>query len=330
MVLPIIHFAHPKLLFIFLPVSFIALVYRLKWYKPPVYQYPLAGTLESAGCSTKHPYRAIIFGIHSFVLILLAFLIAQPQWVDVRSQVRVQGIDIILALDVSESMVQRDYHNDTRSRLDIAKEEAIRFISKRPNDAIGIVLFGKDVLPRVPLTLDKQLLTQVIQELKIGVIDYRDTMLSCAVVSAANRLKDSKAKSKIIILLTDGEPSQGDCDPEVALDVAKKLGIKIYTVGIGSNKNEVMVHPVYGLITKPKINTTLLTQLAKETGGTFFQAASPTDMRRIYDTIDTLEKTVQVAPQYHIYYELFIPGVWVIMLALLFVLIATTFFWFGI
>jgi len=263
-------------------------------------------------------------------LFILALLIGKPQSVDSRSQIKVEGIDIVLALDVSGSMQHQDDQEDGRSRVEIAKDEAIRFIEKRDNDAIGLVVFAHDAVSRVPLTLDKSLLKNTVKDLQIGVINPDGTFLFTGIVTAANRLKHSKSSSKIMILLTDGEPSEGDTNPRQALDVAKKLGIKIYTIGIGSDQEEFMMHPLYGMIPKPRVNTELLEKIAQETGGQSFLAKDSEDMRRVYDTIDALEKTELEAPIFSKYYDIFMPFVWFIIYLVLLELVVSSLLWFSI
>jgi len=257
-------------------------------------------------------------------------LSGRPQLVDSRSVVPVKGIDIVLVLDVSGSMQFQDYDDDQRSRFDVAKAEAERFIQKRVHDSLGLVLFGKDALSRCPITADKLLLQEIVRDLKLGIIDPDGTMLITGIVTAANRLKNSKAKSKIMIVLTDGEPSEGDISPSVGIDVAKKLGIKIYTVGIGSEESHVFMHPLYGLVEKPKVNKELLTKIAHETGGSYFMAHNAKDMRKIYDTIDLLEKTEHDVPIFSLYYDIVIPCVGIVLFLVLCKLILSTFIWFAL
>ena len=191
-------------------------------------------------------------------------------------------------------------------------------------------MFGKDTVSRCPITSDKLLLKEVVQELKLGDIDSDGTMLITGMVTAANRLKHSSSKSKIMILLTDGEPSEGDMDPSIGIDVAKKLGIKVYTVGIGSEEERVFMHPLYGLVAKPKVNKKLLEHIASQTGGRYFMAASAGDMRSIYDIIDKLETTQHEVPIFSAYYDLGVPFV-VVIFGLLFVeLLVSTFVWFAL
>jgi len=155
-------------------------------------------------------------------------------------------------------------------------------------------------------------------------------MLCIALISAINRLKHAKAKSKIIIILTDGTPSEGDLSPDIAIDAAKKLGIKIYTIGIGSEENDMLMHPLYGLIQKPKVNRELLIRIAHETNGKFFMAQNAADMRSVYDTIDSLEKTVYETSVFNKQYDIFIPVVILLLGLLVIELFLSTFIWFGI
>ncbi len=237
----------------------------------------------------------------------------------------------MLVLDVSGSMSTQDYSDDERSRFDVAKDEAIRFIQARPNDAIGIVLFGKDAVSRCPLTLDKKMLETIIMQTQLGVVDHDGTVLSRGILTAANRLKNSTAKSNVMIVLTDGEPTPEDADPAVAIEIAKQLKIKIYTIGIGSDEDRVVMHPIFGAIGKmPKVNKELLTKIAQETGGKFFLARNAQDMRAVYKTIDALEKSDIETPLFTKYYDIFMTGVWIVFALLLFEVALSTTIWFGI
>jgi len=322
--------AYPWYSIILIAIIIAIMVIRKLMHKTVVYRYSLGHAFKKNGISASHLHRKVFYLVRLLVLLLLAIVIAKPQIVDSRSQVPVSGIDIVLVLDVSGSMQFRDYDDDERSRFEVAKAEASRFIEKRTNDALGLVLFGKDTVSRCPITFDKDLLQKVVEELKLGVIDSDGTMLITGIITAANRLKHSHAKSKVMIVLTDGEPSEGDMDPSVGIEVAKKLGIKIYTVGIGSEQEQIFRHPLYGIMTKPKVNKELLTKIASQTGGHYFLAHSAADMRRIYDTIDTLEKTEHDVPMFSIYYDLLVPFVACIMALIFFELFFSTYIWFAL
>lgn len=304
-------------------------IIRKVLYKTVMYRYSLGNMLKKKSIASYF-HKKTFYWLRFFTLFLLAFLIGKWQIVDQRSKVPVAGIDIVLVLDVSGSMQFKDYDDDERSRFEVAQAEAIRFIEKRLSDALGLVLFGKDAISRCPITFDKQMLQNIVSELKLGVIDADGTMLITGIVTAANRLKHSQAKSKVMIVLTDGEPSEGDMDPSVGIDIAKKLGIKIYTVGIGSEQEQVFMHPLYGMIAKPKVNKELLTKIAQETGGYYFLARSAADMRTIYDKIDALEKTDHEVPLFSLYYDLLFPVGALIMGLLLCELFLSTYIWFGL
>ena len=322
--------AHPWYIVGLLAVVVAAIVLRKLLRKTVVYRYSLGQALKKNGSESPHVHKKVFYFLRLMVLILLAIIIAKPQIVDSRSKIPVQGIDIVLVLDVSGSMQFKDYDDDKRSRFEVAKAEAIRFIEKRNNDALGLVLFGKDTVSRCPITFDKEMLQKVVDELKLGVIDSEGTMLVTGIVTAANRLKHSKSKSKVMIVLTDGEPSEGDMDSSVGIEVARKLGIRVYTVGIGSEQEQVFMHPLYGVVAKPKVNKDLLTKIAKETGGHYFLARNAGDMRRIYDTIDALEKTDHEVPMFSLYYDLLVPFVAVIMVTIFFELLFSTYVWFSL
>jgi Ca-activated chloride channel family protein len=321
--------SHPWYSVILLVTIFFVIIARKLWHKTVVYRYSLGQSLKKKNI-TSYFHRKIFYSLRLLVLLLLAFAVAQWQMVDSRSKIPVAGIDIVLVLDVSGSMENRDYDDDKRSRFEVAKAEAIRFIEKRHSDALGLVLFGKDTVSRCPITFDKKMLQEIVDELKLGVIDEQGTMLITGIVTAANRLKHSDAKSKVMIVLTDGEPSEGDMDPSVGIDVARKLGIKIYTVGIGSEQIQRFMHPLYGIVTKPRVNKELLTKIARETGGYYFLARNAADMRSIYDKIDALEKTEHEVPMFSLYYDLLIPFVALIMGLLFFELFLSTYVWFGL
>jgi len=295
------------------------------------YLHPLGKALQREGLARQHPRDKVFFAIRLATLTLLALMIAKPQLVDQRTRIQVEGIDIMLVLDASGSMQFNDYAGDKRSRFDVAKEEAIRFIERRENDAIGLVLFGNGAVSRAPLTPDKRVLRELVQEAELGeVVNPDGTKLFTAIASAANRLQAAKAHSKVMILLTDGEPTEGDADGPTALELAKTLGIKIYTVGIGSEEEDYMVHPLYGIIPKPKVNAPLLQKIAQETGGAFFMAHNARDMRRVYETIDRLEKTEKEVPIFSKYYDVFEPGVTALLCVLALELALSTFVWFGL
>lgn len=324
-------FAYFSLFYFFIPLLFIVAWYRRKYYKPIVYKYSLVSLLKKRGIQSSFFEKDFLFILRFGILLLLVFLLAKPQFVDLRSKVTLDGIDIMLALDVSGSMNCFDDIHERRSRIDIAKYEAVRFVKKRHDDAIGLVIFGKYAVSKCPLTSDKKIIQEIIEDLKIGDIDPSETVLSTGIVNAANRLKSSKAKSKIIILLTDGEPTPSDINPEIAIDIAKKMGIKIYTIGIGSQQGGLFEDPNYGLIAcGSQLNEKLLQKIAEDTRGQYFFAKNSQDMTNIYDTIDKLEKTEYETNIYNRVYDFFIPIIFLIIFLCVLELVLTTFIWFGL
>lgn len=325
-------FANFGFLLFFILIFLIIIFYKLRFYKPVIYRYTLVTLFKKNNLNTYSSiYKKIFFYMRLFILVLLLFLIAKPQFSDVNSKINVNGIDIVLALDVSGSMLCFDDLNDRRTRIDVAKKESIDFIKKRENDSIGLVIFGKYALSRAPLTLDKKILIDIINDTQIGEINHNETVIATALLTAINRLKNSNAKSKIIILVTDGEPTPSDVSWQMPIEVAKKLGIKIYTIGIGSEDGGLTEHPFFGVVpVGAKLNKELLVNIAQETGGKFFYSKNPTDMKNIYKTIDELEKSKHDANIFYKYYDFFIPIVLTIIVLIFFEQILATFVWFYI
>jgi Ca-activated chloride channel family protein len=324
----VLRFAHNWALLILIPLIIIVAYIRWKWRSGSRYRYSLTQTLKDKGATTRHPYRTILATMRFISLLLLAVLIAKPQWVDSRSKVTIEGVDIVLVLDVSGSMDAPHDEQDERSRLAIAKEEAIRFVEKRHNDAIGLVIFGKDALSRCPLTADKQTLKTIIQETNIGLLNPEGTVLARAMITGANRLRNSRAKSKIMIVLTDGEPTEDDVSPDIAIEIAKELGVKIYTIGIGQ---ELVKSDIFGRLHRVgRVNSVLLEKIARETGGSYFEAKRSDDMRKIYNTIDALEKTKIETPVFTHYQDWFMPLLWIVCGMMVIEIIASSLVWFSI
>jgi Ca-activated chloride channel family protein len=326
----VFQFGYPWILYSSIIAVIIMFIVKHKWPRFVKYSYSLADVLDHYGETKKETHSFVLNMVRALALILIGFIGARPQLIDVHSQITVEGIDIILLLDVSGSMQFRDYKDDPRSRLEVAKNEAIRFVDKRKNDAIGLVLFGNDALSRCPLTNDKTILHSFITDIDIGIINPDGTLLSRGLLTAINRLKKSKSKSKIIILLTDGEPSEGDVDPKIPLEAARQLGIKVYTIGIGSDEDSYFVHPLYGAIAKPKINKNLLHMIADQTGGRFFLAHSSKDMRDVYDTIDQLEKVEYETPLFSKTEEIYPPFAIAALFLLCVIMLILTFVWYGL
>lgn len=325
-------FAHPWVALVGVLAAVIFALIRLKFHKPVVYRYSLASELKKSHYTVSQVHYYIPLLLRFLSLLTLGILIGRPQLVNVNSKVHVEGLDIMLVLDASGSMQCFDDLQDRRPRFDVAKAEAIRFIEKRENDQIGLVIFGRDAISRCPLTLDKHILTTIIQDLKLGDINADGTVLSMAISMAVNRLKDSKAKSKVLIVLTDGEPTPGlDIEPQMAVNLAKKLGIKIYTIGVGSEQGGFWHDPLFGVRSMGfKINKKLLQAIAEQTGGKFFLAQNPEDIAQVYDTINTLETTEYETSIFTNYFDLVLPFIALALVLLLLELLVSTFVWFRV
>ncbi len=324
-------FLYPRVGLIVGGILLLGAFYRFWFYKPLRYNYPLTSFLAQYNQSASKVPQYLIFFIRFFALCLLVLLTAGLRRVDRKSQIRMQGIDIMLLLDVSGSMQAFDDINNPCMRIDAAKKEAIRFIEGRNNDQLGLVLFGKHAVSRCPLTIDKNILIQIIKELSLGVIDPEGTMLAQGMLIAANRLKNSTTATKIMIVLTDGYPTPGDIPIEEVMLVIKKLGIKVYTIGIGSQEGAYIHHPLVGIVpVQTPLNQELLQAIATQSGGASFLASNPDELREVYKAIDALEKTDRDVPIFTSYVDFFKELTLAALCLLSFEWLLTTLVWFVI
>ncbi|MAH80099.1 MAG: aerotolerance regulator BatA [Rickettsiales bacterium] len=252
--------------------------------------------------------------IRFVLLILIVLVLARPQIVEVKKEIKSEGIDIMLVMDTSQSMAAEDL---TPNRLSVAKKTVQDFISKREHDQIGLVVFGAEAFTQCPLTIDYNILINLLSDVKISMVGD-GTAIGTSILTALNRLKDSKATSRIIILLTDGENNQGEVSPEKAAQFAKNLGIKIYTIGVGQEGGAPIpfMHPLYGKIysdTNTYLDEDTLNYIAKTTNGNFFRAKDAEALSNIYDKINELEKSEIRTNQYAEYQDLFIYGLYIIL-----------------
>ena len=325
-----IRWAYPWVFLTIIPVLGAAW-YRWYYYKSPTYKYTLVDEVIQQNLVSINYPKIFFFIVRLLLLALLVLLMAKPQLIDVSSQIEVEGIDIMIVLDVSGSMQCFDDLQDRRMRIEVAKQEAINFIETRKNDPIGLVLFANDALSRCPITLDKVLLKEIIEDTDIGVINPDGTVLALGIATAVNRLKQSQAKSKIMIVLTDGTPTPNDIPWQDAVAAAQKFGIKIYTIGIGNERGAYANLGVWGVQQVDiNLNKTLLQQIADATGGTFFEAKKPADLKKIYTVIDNLEKTEYQSTIFNNYYDIFMPFLGAIFLVLSIELVCASYMWFGL
>ena len=221
--------------------------------------------------------------------ILMVIGLARPQRISDK-KIKKDGIDIVVALDLSKSMLQEDFNPN---RLEKSKELLSKFISQRVNDRIGLVIFGGDAYTKIPLTFDNSMLREVVEKIKVDDITSNNrTAIGMGVGVAINRLKESESKSKVIILMTDGENNYGELSPIDATRLAKELGIKIYTIGIGAYERN--VPSFFGVMRKVKnieLDENLLIKMAEETNGKYFRVSDEKSFEEIFSEINKLEKT---------------------------------------
>ena len=232
--------------------------------------------------------RHIPFILRMFVLIFIIIALARPQSSISRKQVDVEGIDIVMALDISGSMMAMDFRPN---RLEASKSVIKTFIENRSNDRIGLVVYAAEAYTKCPLTSDHQTLLRSLESVKFGVIDD-GTAIGDGLGTAINRLRESKAKSKVIVLLSDGVNNTGHIDPYSVAEIAQELGIRVYTIGCGTIGTAPISIPGYGTqIMKVEIDEPLLKYIAQKTGGKYFRAQNKTKLNEVYNEIDQMEKT---------------------------------------
>jgi Ca-activated chloride channel family protein len=255
--------------------------------------------------------RPILFVIRLVVLSLIITAMARPRTVDESTRIKTtKGIDIVIAIDVSASMLARDLKPN---RLEALKKVASRFIQARPNDRLGLVEYAGESYTKTPLTSDKNIVLSSLKSIKYNTTITGGTAIGMGLATSVNRLKESRAKGKVIILLTDGVNNSGFIDPKIASELAVEFGIKVYTIGLGSNGmalSPISILPngsfQYGNI-QVEIDEDLLNQIAETTGGKYFRATSNTKLEEIYAEINKLEKTEIEETKYKSYNELFRP-----------------------
>ena len=245
------------------------------------------------------------FVLRVITLSMIIIVLARPQSTDNWEESSIEGIDIMLATDVSTSMLAMDLRPN---RIEAAKEVAANFVNSRKNDNIGLTIFAGESFTQCPLTIDHAVVLNMLNSVKCdiamnGVIED-GTAIGMGIANAVSRLKESKAKSKVIILLTDGSNNSGEISPEAAAEIAKEFGVRIYTIGVGTN-NETAPFPYGGeIINVPvEIDEATLMNIAKITNGRYFRATSKESLGEVYSEIDKLERTILHAKQFNAYNE---------------------------
>ena len=298
-------------------------------------RYSSIETLQRLRPSRAVVVRRVIEGLRLVTVALLIMAMARPQTGRKHSEVRTEGIDIVLVLDTSGSMQALDLDaerpiNRRRNRLDIAKSVVDDFVQGRKNDQIGLVVFGSEAFTQCPLTLDHGILATFLERVEVGMAGDA-TAIGSAVGTAVKRLRDSQAESKVIILLTDGRNNAGSLDPRKAAEIAKTFDIRIYAVGAGTRgKAPFVVDSFFGkqvVYESVEIDDEILEEMARKTGGAYYRAEDQEALKSIYQEIDQLEKTEITTNTYMEYNERFrwflLPAVGLLLLEV--VLLGTRF-----
>ena len=312
-------FANPGYLFLLL-----LLIPVLGWYIWKLRTTQASVQLSSIGSLQRQPKSLRVWLIHvPFVLrvvaiTLLSLALARPQLSNRWQSESTEGIDIMMALDISGTMLGEDLKPN---RLEAAKSVATDFVLARPNDQIGLVVFAGESFTQCPLTTDHAVLVNLFQSVKFGMIED-GTAIGLGLANAVNRMKDSNTKSKVVILLTDGSNNRGDIDPMTAAEIAKTFNIRVYAIGVGSYNQEVRVpmHTPYGVqygTMSSEFDESTLRNIAQMTGGEYFRATDNNSLRAIYQQIDQLEKTKIRVREYSKRTEHFMPFLTAALLCLL-------------
>lgn len=273
--------------------------------------FPSLEALKKIKPSFAQRYRHILIILRSTAIVLFVIALARPQYGNKQTKVTTEGIDIVLAVDVSGSMLAEDFEIAGRryNRLHVVKQVVKDFIIKRTNDRIGLVVFAGRPYTQCPMTLDYGMLLQLLDKVEIGMVED-GTAIGSALGSSIERLKNTKAKSKVIILLTDGRNNSGEIDPFTAAEIARTFGIKIYAIGAGTKG--LAPFPAFDIFgnkvmkqVKVDIDDDALREIAKITDGNYYRATDTESLKEIYGQIDKLEKTESDVTQYTEYNELF-------------------------
>lgn len=262
--------------------------------------------LKTIKKSWKVRWRPVLNVLRSIAFVAFVIALARPQQTNVNETIDSEGIDIVLSMDVSGSMLAEDFKPN---RLEAAKDNAMKFIDARPTDRIGLVIFSGESFTQCPITIDHNVLKEQLSQIKKSSLLQDGTAIGDGLATAVDRLRDAKGKSKVIILMTDGVNNMLKVGPELALEIAKAYKVRVYTIGIGREGQALFpVQTPYGMTKQMmpvQIDEPLLKKIAKETGGKYYRATGNSKLETIYKDIDKLEKTSVAVNAYKRYAELF-------------------------
>jgi len=304
-------FAHPYFLLLLLLLPLAA------WLKgrrgqPAAFVYSSVQLLRGVQDITKSRAGGFLAALRWLALTLFIIALAQPRLTTSETKIKASGVDIVITLDLSGSMMAEDFEirGQRVNRLQMAREVIKQFIEKRPADRIGLVVFGTEAYVATPLTLDHDYLVQNLERLDLQTIPGNQTAIGSGLSTAVNRLRDLKAKSKLVILMTDGQNNAGNVAPLVAAEAADALKVKVYTIGVGTRGkapmpgNDMFGRRVYQMV-PVDIDEVTLQKIADKTGGKYYRADNAENFRKIYAEIDALEKTEAEIKKYAQHKELF-------------------------
>lgn len=305
-----LHFASPMFLW---ALALLPLVYLLRGRpgRTAALGFSSTATAREVARTVKSRWVRWIPFARTLALALGILALARPQVAHAHVQTQASGVDLVLALDVSGSMSSLDFKRDDKpvSRLDVVKSVVSEFVHDRPNDRIAMIAFAARPYLVSPLTLDHDWLVQNLDRVRLGAVED-GTAIGSALGAAVNRLRDEPAKSKVVVLLTDGVNNTGSVQPELAAEAAKALGVRVYTIGVGVRGEAPM--PVTGadgstrmVMTKVDIDEDTLRKVAETTGGKYFRATDTDSLRKVYASIDQMEKTTHVVHSYETHEERF-------------------------
>jgi Ca-activated chloride channel family protein len=323
-------FANPEYLYLLLLIPLLGYWYwKRHRFSGGKIRFSDIGIIKRVGVTHKQRLRHLLFIFRLLLLALIILAFARPQSGSKMRETSTEGIDIILALDVSSSMLAEDFKPN---RLEAAKKVAQEFIQGRQNDRIGMVIFAGETFTQCPLTLDYGVLMTLLNETKVADQEWDGTAIGMGIVNAVNRLRDSKAKSKVIILLTDGVNNKGQIDPITASKIAATFNMKIYTIGAGTQGTALypVEDPLFGKRYVPmpvEIDEQILKKIAQNTDAKYFRATNEDKLAQIYDAISQMEQTkieVTEFTRYDEYFKYFLSAG--LLVFILEIVLANTFF----
>lgn len=317
--------ANPMFLLFLLMIPILALYFfRGEKLRLAALKFSSVRNAKKIKTSVMVKFRPILYILRLLCIALITVALARPQWANKETlrKLSASGIDIVLAMDVSDSMKAGDFEPN---RLEASKKVISSFIDNRETDKIGATIFGAAAFPLCPLTMDYGVLKEFFKKVDFGIINGNATAIGMGLATSVKMLKESKAKSKIIVLLTDGQNNIGKIDPLTAAELAKAIKIKIYTIGVGSRgvfpmKIDTPLGPQY-VMQQADIDENTLVKIADLTGGKYYRAANQDELKKIYDEINKLEKS-KIEVKEHEYYDelmhyLIIPALLILLLEIL-------------